>query len=117
MSVKLNQAAVRYAQQLIRDGKFKNDSGHWREHNPDTAAENKYLERHEIEEYAKWHLGEDTTMGEDTKGRYKFPFGDFKTVHRDGLLAAKERAAQQGYHDIERAADELEQALEKQVNQ
>lgn len=115
MSVKLNQAAVRYAKQLIQDGKFKNDSGHWREHNPDTAAENKYLERHEIEEYARWHLGEDTTLGEDTKGRYKFPFGDFKTVHRDGLLAAKERAAQQGYHDIERAADELEQTLEKQA--
>ncbi|MCC3157096.1 hypothetical protein LJ737_07590 [Hymenobacter sp. 15J16-1T3B] len=115
MSVTLNQAAVRYAKQLIKEGKFKNDSGHWREHNPDTAAENKYLAKHEIEEYAKWHLGEDTSLGEDTKGRYKFPFGDFKTVHRDGLLAAKERAAQQGYHDIERAADELEQALEKQA--
>ncbi|MCC3159732.1 hypothetical protein LJ737_20995 [Hymenobacter sp. 15J16-1T3B] len=116
MAVQLNQAAVRYAQQLIKEGKFKNDSGHWREHNPDTAAENKYLAKHEIEEYAKWHLGEDTSLGEDAKGRYKFPFGDFNTVHRDGLLAAKERAAQQGYHDIERAADELEQALEKQVS-
>jgi Arc/MetJ-type ribon-helix-helix transcriptional regulator len=116
MSVQLNQAAVRYAQQLIKDGKFKNDSGHWREHNPDTAAENKFLDKHEIEEYAKWHLGEDTSAGEDTKGRYKFPFGDFKTVHRDGLLAAKERAAQQGYHDIEKAAAELEEALEKQAS-
>ncbi|RTQ46013.1 hypothetical protein EJV47_22915 [Hymenobacter gummosus] len=115
MSVKLNPAAVRFAKQLIQAGKFKNDAGHWREHNPDTAAENKFLDRHEIEEYAQWHLGEDTTLGEDTKGRYKFPFGDFKTVHRDGLLAAKERAAQQGYHDIERAADELEQLLEKQA--
>jgi hypothetical protein len=36
-------------------------------------------------------------------------------VHRDGLIAAKERAAQQGYHDIEKAADELLQALEKSV--
>jgi hypothetical protein len=37
-------------------------------------------------------------------------------VHRDGLLAAKERAAQQGYHDIEQAADELLAALEKQAD-
>jgi hypothetical protein len=115
MSIKLNPDAVAYAKQLIQDGKFKNDSGQWHEHNPDTAEENNYLEKHEIGEYAKWHLGLDTSKGEETKGRYKFPFGDFKTVHRDGLLAAKERAAQQGYADIEKAADELEQALEKQA--
>lgn len=115
MSIKLNQRAVTFAKQLIKDGKIKNDSGQWHAHNPDTAEENKFLEKHEIEEYAKWHLGEDTSKGEGTKGRYKFPYGDFKTVHRDGLLAAKERAAQQGYHDIEKAADELEQALEKQA--
>lgn len=115
MSVQLNQAAVRYARQLIRAGKFKNDSGHWREHNPDTAAENKFLAKHEIEEYARWHLGEDTSLGEDSKGRYKFPFGDFQAVHRDGLLAAKERAAQQGYHAIGKAADELAQELEKRA--
>ncbi|MBW3126958.1 hypothetical protein [Hymenobacter profundi] len=113
MSIQVNKKAVAYAKQLIKDGKIKNDSGHWSQHNPNTAAENKFIDQHEIEEYAKWHLGEDTSMGEDTKGRYKFPYGDFKTVHRDGLLAAKERAAQQGYHDIEKAANELEQALEK----
>jgi len=115
MSIKVNSAAVTYAKQLIKDGKIKNDSGHWSQHNPDTAEENKFLQQHEIEEYAKWHLGEDTSMGKDTKGRYKFPYGDFKTIHRDGLLAAKERAAQQGYHDIEQAADELEKALEKKA--
>ncbi|SET42038.1 hypothetical protein [Hymenobacter actinosclerus] len=115
MSVKLNSAAVKHAKQLIKDGKIKNDSGHWSQHNPDTDAENQFLDKHDYQEYAKWHLGEDTSMSEDTKGRYKFPFGDFKTVHRDGLLAAKERAAQQGYHDIEKAADELEKELEKKA--
>ena len=71
------------------------------------------MEKHEIPEYGQWHLGIDKSKGEDTKGRYHFPYGDFKTVHRDGLIAAKERAAQQGYADIEKAADELLQALEK----
>ena len=113
MSITLNHAAVTFAKGLIKDGKIKNDEGHWGQHNPDTAQENSYLKSHEIDEYAKWHLGEDTSLGQDTKGRYKFPYGDFKTVHRDGLIAAKERAAQQGYHDIEQAADDLLQTLEK----
>lgn len=113
MSIKLHKAAVTFAENLIKEGKIQNDAGHWGQHNPDTAQENSYLKSHGLGDYAKWHLGEDTSLGEDTKGRYNFPYGDFKTVHRDGLIAAKERAAQQGYHDIEKAADELLQHLEK----
>lgn len=115
MPITLNRAAVTFARDLIKNGKIKNDQGHWGEHNPGAKEENAYLAKHEIAEYAKWHLGEDQSQGEDTKGRYKFPYGDFKTVHRDGLIAAKERAAQQGYHDIEQAADELLGALEKKA--
>lgn len=113
--MQLNQAAVTFARQLIKEGKLKNDQGHWGQHNPDTAAENKFLDQHEIDEYANWHLGLDPSKGESTKGRYHFPYGDFRTVHRDGLIAAKERAAQQGYADIEQAADELLQALEQRA--
>lgn len=113
MSISLNQAAVTFAKGLIKDGKIKNDEGHWGQHNPGAAQENAYLKKHEIEDYAKWHLGEDKSQNEDNKGRYKFPYGDFKTVHRDGLIAAKERAAQQGYRDIEKAADDLLKQLEK----
>lgn len=115
MSISLNPQAVAYARRLIQDGKLKNDQGHWGQHNPGTSQENAFLEKHEMEEYANWHLGLDTSKGADTKGRYHFPYGDFKTVHRDGLIAAKERAAQQGYSDIENAADELLQLLEKEV--
>ena len=113
MSATLNSAAVTFAKKLIKYGKFKNDSGHWGQHHPDADAENTFLKKHEMEEYGRWHLGLDNSMGDDTKGHYKFPFGDFDTVHRDGLVAAKERAAQQGYHDIEKAADELLELLEK----
>jgi hypothetical protein len=113
MSVSLNPHAVIFAKRLIQEGKFKNDEGHWGQHNPDSAAENAFLAEHEIEEYGNWHLGFDMSKSEDTKGRYKFPYGDFETVHRDGLIAAKERAAQQGYSDIERAADDLLQEIEK----
>jgi hypothetical protein len=115
MSLSLNPAAVQFAKRLIEDGQYKNDQGQWGEHNPNSNAENKFLDKHEIAEYGQWHLGLDMSKGEDTKGRYHFPYGDFKTVHRDGLIAAKERAAQQGYSDIAKAADELLQELEKQA--
>ncbi len=116
MSITLNHAAVTFAKKLIKDGKIKNDQGHWGQHNPDTKAENSFLKSHEISEYAQWHLGEDKSQNEDNKGRYKFPYGDFKTVHRDGLIAAKERAAQQGYHDVEKAANELLHELEQKAS-
>ncbi|RYY20830.1 MAG: hypothetical protein EOO36_02395 [Cytophagaceae bacterium] len=93
MSTSLDQAAITFAKSLIKDGKIEDDEGHWGQHNPGAKQENAYLQQHEIDEYAKCHLGEDKSEGEDTKGRYKFPYGDFKTVHRDGLIAAKERAA------------------------
>jgi hypothetical protein len=116
MSLTLNPTAVTFAKHLIEEGKFKNDQGHWGQHNPDTTAQNNYLSKHEMEEYGQWHLGLDMSKAEDTKGRYHFPYGDFKTVHRDGLIAAKERAAQQGYTDIEDAADKLLQILEEKAN-
>ena len=115
MSISLNPQGAAYARQLIQDGKIKNDDGHWSQHNPDARQENAFLDKHEMEEYANWHLGLDKSAGVDSKGAYKFPCGDFKTVHRDGLIAAKERAAQQGYADIEQAATELLALLAKQA--
>jgi len=115
MSLSLNPTAVTFAKRLIKEGKYKNDQGHWGQHNPSADEQNKFLNKHEIEEYGQWHLGLDMSKGEDTKGRYHFPYGDYKTVHRDGLIAAKERAAQQGYTDIEKAADELLQTLEEKA--
>ena len=77
------------------------------EANPGTDEENAFLERHSYADYGDWHLGVDEAAGEETKERYSFPFGDFRHVHRSGLVAAKQRAAQNGYRDIEQAADEL----------
>jgi len=69
--------------------------------------ENEFIRAHGFSQYSKWHLGIDETHAEGTKARYKFPFGDFKNVHRCGLLAVKSRAHQFGYADIEKAATQL----------
>ncbi|OGX88982.1 hypothetical protein [Hymenobacter coccineus] len=113
MAIALNPAAVTFAKKLIEAGKIQPDAGHWGQHNPDPAHQNTFLQQHSMAEYANWHLAVDAGHQESTKGRYKFPYGDFQTVHRDGLIAAKERAAQQGYHDVAKAADELLGLLEE----
>jgi hypothetical protein len=107
-TVKLNENAFAFAKELITQGRVvvdKKDS--WRDHQPRAAAENEFIRVHGFAEYSKWHLGIDETHAEDTKARHKFPFGDFKKIHRCALLAVRSRAHQYGYSDIENAAIQL----------
>lgn len=106
--VKLNENAFAYAKELTAQGNVTTDKkNEWQRHHPTVQDENEFLHGHGIAEYAKWHLGIDATHAENTKARYKFPFGDFKNIHRCALLAVKSRAHQFGYSDIENAAERL----------
>jgi len=106
--VRLNEASVLYAQELVEQSRFVADQRNaWSEHRPSAADENDFIRQHGFAEYAKWHLGIDDRHAENTKAKYKFPFGDFKNIHRSALLAAKNRARQYGYDDIENAANRL----------
>jgi hypothetical protein len=106
--VTLNERSFLYAQELVEQGRVLMDLRNaWSEHQPSVAEENEFIRRHGFEEYAKWHLGIDDSHGQNTKARYKFPFGDFKAIHRSALLAARSRARQYGYADIENAANRL----------
>ena len=40
-----------------------------------------------MEEYALWHLGLTEGAADETKARYAFVYGDFRRVHRMGLIA------------------------------
>jgi hypothetical protein len=111
-SVHLNENAFAFAAQLINEGHVIADGkGAWRKHRPSADQENEFIRLHGFGEYAKWHLGIDERYPENTKRRYKFPYGDFKSVHRCGLLAVKARAHQYGYIEIENAAADLERAV------
>ncbi len=115
--VKLNTDALTYAKKLISEGHVVVDrKGAWAEDRPSTELENEFIRLHGFSEYAKWHLGIDDRYPENTKRRYKFPYGDFKNVHRCGVLALQARAADYRYSEIENAAAQLRAMIEETRN-
>ena len=108
MAIKLNKTAFDYAKELInKEAVVIDERDAWSEHQPSTRQENAFIRLHGFKEFSKWHLGIDDEQGEETKRRYKFPYGDFKSVHRCALLSAESRAGQYKHFDIENAAAHL----------
>ena len=50
---------------------------------------------------------------DETKARYAFVYGDFRRVHRMGLIACHYRAAEWRHKEVELAAHELLQYLDR----
>jgi xanthine/CO dehydrogenase XdhC/CoxF family maturation factor len=111
-SYALNEAAVDHARTLIEGKQYVLDSD-WGVVQPDASVENAYLERHDWDAYAAWHLGLTEGATEQTKARYAFVFGDFRRVHRTGLIACVYRASQWRHKDVELAAHDLLQCLDR----
>jgi hypothetical protein len=108
MAVTLNRRAFEHAKELINEGRFVFDERDaWSEHRPSAQEENEFIRLHGFAEYGKWYLGINNEKPEQTKGHYEFPYGDFKNVHRCGVLAAESRAGQYKHHDIENATAHL----------
>jgi hypothetical protein len=113
MATKLHRSGYEHAQKLAKEGQVVLDErDDWSEHQPSAEQENEYLEEHGFDEYGKWHLGVDDEKPADTKGHYRFPYGDFGEVHRCGVLAAESRAGQYKHDDIKSAAAHLHGMLE-----
>jgi hypothetical protein len=113
MSVKLNKTGFAHAKQLINEGNVVfDDRDAWGEHQPTAEQENEFIRVHGIAEYGKWHLGTDDGEGPEAKARYKFPYGDFRDVHRCAILAAESRAGQYKYADIQNAVAHLHGMIE-----
>ena len=80
MAVRVSDRSYEHAQRLIKDEKYVLDErDDWSGHQPTAKRENEFIEEHGFDEYRKWHLGEDDEEAEDTKARYKFPYGDSRT--------------------------------------
>ena len=70
------------------------------------------LEKDGYDAFGEWHLAVDPEASEETKGRYRFPYGDFSRVNRAALIHAKQRATQNDHDAIARAADGLLRRLD-----
>jgi hypothetical protein len=114
MPVKLIKSGFDHAKKLVQEGQFVWDERDaWSEHQPSTEKENEFISLHGFSEYAKWHLGINNDKSEKTKGRYEFPYGDFRNVHRCGVISAESRAGQYKHPDSERAAAHLHDMLDE----
>ena len=110
-SYTLNRAAVARARKLIDAHQYVLDS-EWGEVQPRAGDENAYLESHSWNDYAEWFLGLTEGATDETKSRYAFVYGDFRRLHRSGLIACQYRAAEWRHKDVELAAHDLLQHLD-----
>ena len=110
-SYTVNKAAVAFVRELIDKKRYVLDSD-WGEVQPSADDQNAYLDKHSWEEYAAWHLALTDGATDETKARYAFVYGDFRRLHRMGLIACMYRAAEWRHKDVELAAHDLLQRLD-----
>ena len=111
-SYRVNKQAVARARRLIDGRQYVLDSD-WGDVQPKADDENAYLHAHSWDDYASWHLGLTDGANDETKARYAFVYGDFRRVHRSGLIACVYRAAEWRHKEVELAAHELLQHLDR----
>jgi hypothetical protein len=108
----VNKAAVAHCRQLIVAKQYVLDSD-WGDVQPNADAQNAYLDKHSWDDYAGWHLGLTEGANDETKARYAFVYGDLRRVHRTGLIACVYRASEWRHKDVELAAHDLLQLLDR----
>jgi hypothetical protein len=111
-SYTVNKAAVARARELIEKRRYVLDSD-WGDVQPRADDENRYLKSHSWDEYSQWFLGLTDDANDETKARYAFVYGDFHRIHRVGIIACLYRAAEWRHKDVERAAYDLLQLIDK----
>jgi hypothetical protein len=111
-SYSANDGGVARARELIDARQYVLDS-EWGDAQPSAAEQNAYLAEHSWEDYAAWHLGLTDGAADETKARYAFVYGDFRRLHRSGLIACLYRAAEWRHKEVELAAHELLQRLDE----
>ena len=109
---KVNDAGVAKAKALIDARRYVVRS-RWSDSQPSADEENKFLDSHTWGEYGEWHLALTEGASEETKARYGFVFGDFRRLHRSGIIACHYRAAEWDHKEIELAAHDLLQYLDQ----
>ena len=110
----VNPAGIEHCRELIDARQYVLRS-EWGSVQPNAEAENRYLKSHSWEEYAGWFLGLTEGAQDGTKARCAFVYGDFRRVHRMGLVASLYRAAEWRHHDVLTTAYDLLRYLDERT--
>src|SRR3954469_18642850 len=108
---KVNPEAVAHAERLIDARQYVLQSD-WGTAQPRAEQENAFLESHSWQGYPARQLALPEGPGGGREGRSAFVYGDFRRVHRMGLISCHYRAAEWRHKEIELAAHELLQRLD-----
>jgi hypothetical protein len=111
-SYAVNEPGVARARRLIEARQYVLESD-WGTIQPRAADENAFLASHSWEDYGEWHLALTEGARVQTKARYGFVYGDFRRLHRMGLISCHYRAAEWRHKEIELAAHDLLQLLDE----
>jgi hypothetical protein len=107
-SYSVNPDGVAWAERLIDSGQYVLTSD-WGNVQPRAREQNAFLDSH-------WFLGLTDGAADETKARYAFVYGDFRRLHRMGIIACQYRAAEWRHKDVELAAHDLLQRLDKRAS-
>ena len=110
-SYTVNRSGVAEARRLIKAKRYVLNSN-WGDVQPKAATENAFLREHSWKEYSGWFIGLTDGATDETKARYAFVYGDFRRLHRSGLIACVYRAAEWRHKEVERAAYRLLQEID-----
>ena len=108
----VNTAAVAHCRKLIDAHQYVVSSD-WGDVQPSAEQQNDFLEAHSWTDFSMWHLGLTSEANDETKARYAFVYGDLRRVHRSGLIACVYRAAEFDHKEVELAAHDLLQHLDR----
>jgi hypothetical protein len=110
-SYAVNETAVAHERRLVRGASIC-----WRATGETSSRRQKTRTRFSptiVERVRRVHLGLTEGASEETKARYAFVYGDFRRLHRTGLIACHYRAAEWRHKEIELAAHELLQIVDR----
>lgn len=104
--MKLNPVGIAHAKSLIDQGQYRLNTP-WRTIQPSEAAARKFLDQHGAADYARWYLAVDPAQPADSPEHYLLPLGDFKSIHRSGVVAARDRADREGAVELRQAVEDI----------